>query len=189
MPWRLPWLTVRMSHSTTMEKITGDKMHPCLTPVSTLKGSVSQLLCMIQHSKFLYKDWVMFTNFSGTTCCRRIFESDGPCRLSKIFLKSTNTTYKELFIHVNDLTEKKEISMHDFPFLKPVVDHCCSRLSTVVVMHRRRWQKTLLVMDSSVMPLQLLHSDRFPVLGSLMIVPLFQASGITSLSKMPLRMR
>ena len=75
-------------------------------------------------------------------------------------------------------------SMHDFPFLK----HACSwssSLSTDVVMRWNMiWQKTLLVMDSIVMPLQLLHSDRFPCFGSWMIVPLFQAFGIKSLSQM-----
>ena len=39
--WRLPWLTVRMSKSTVMEKNTGDRKHPCLNPVSTQKGSVT----------------------------------------------------------------------------------------------------------------------------------------------------
>ena len=36
-------------------------------------------------------------------------------------------------------------------------------------------QKTLLVMDSSVMSLQLLHSDIFPLFWRLMIVPILQA--------------
>ena len=36
-------------------------------------------------------------------------------------------------------------------------------------------QKTMLAMDSSVMPHQLLHLDRLSFFGSLMIVPLFQA--------------
>ena len=64
-------------------------------------------------------------------------------------------------------------SMHDFPFLKPACSWRSS-LSTAVVLHWRMMrQKTLLVMDRSVMPLQLLHSDRFPFFGSLMIVPLF----------------
>ena len=72
--------------------------------------------------------------------------------------------------------------MHYSPFLKPAC-YWCSSLSTAVVLRcRMMWQKTLLVMDSSVMPLQLLHSDRFPFFGSLVIVPLSQASGITSLS-------
>ena len=55
--------------------------------------------------------------------------------------------------------------------------------AAVLMCWRMMWQKILLVMDFSVMPLQLLHSDRFPFFGSLMIVPLFQASGITSLSQ------
>ena len=73
--------------------------------------------------------------------------------------------------------------MHNFPFLKPACS-CCSSLSTAVVM----LQKALLVMDSSVIPFQLLHSDRFSFFRSLMIVPLFQATGITSLSQTSWRM-
>ena len=69
--------------------------------------------------------------------------------------------------------------VHDFPFLQPAYSWCSS-LSTDVVMRWRMWQKILLVMDSSVMPLQVFHSDRLPSFDSLMIVPLFQASGITS---------
>ena len=50
-------------------------------------------------------------------------------------------------------------SMHDFPFLKPACSWRSS-LATAVVMHWRMMQpKSLLVMDSSVMPLQLIHSD------------------------------
>ena len=51
-------------------------------------------------------------------------------------------------------------SMHDFSFLRPAYSWPSS-LSTAVPMH---WgmirQKTLLVMDSSVMSLQLLHLDK-----------------------------
>ena len=79
-------------------------------------------------------------------------------------------------------------SMHDFLILKPA----CSWRSSLSTAAMMRWrmmrQKTLLVMDSSVIHLQVLHSDRFPLLGSLMLVPLFQASGITSLFQTSWRM-
>ena len=48
-------MTVHMSQSTAMEKSTGDKMHPCLAPVSTLKGSVTWLLFMTLRSNFSFK--------------------------------------------------------------------------------------------------------------------------------------
>ena len=73
-------------------------------------------------------------------------------------------------------------STHDFLFQKP---DCSwrSSLSTAVVMRwRMMQQKTLLVMDSSVIPLKLLQSDRFNFFRSLVIVPLLQMSGISSLS-------
>ena len=50
-------------------------------------------------------------------------------------------------------------SMHDAPFLKPACSYR-SNLSTAVVMHWRMMRrKTLLVMDSSVMPLLIWEFD------------------------------
>ena len=115
---------------------TGDRMHPCLTPVSTLKGSVTWLLCMTRPSKFSYKACMMFTNLCGIPWCSEIFQCDGQCRLSNAFSKSTNTTYKEL-IHSCDYSRisrrTKMWSLHDFPFLKPACSWR-SGLSTAVVM-------------------------------------------------------
>ena len=112
----------------------------------------------------------MFTDLYWIPWCSRIFQRDGQWRLSRAFSKSMNTTYKVLF-HSCDCSRIWRMttmwSMHDIPFLKPA---CCwhSILSSAVVMQwRMTWLKTLLVMDSSVMPLQLLHSDRFPFVGSL----------------------
>ena len=73
--------------------------------------------------------------------------------------------------------------MHDFPFLISACS-CRSSLFTAVVMRwRMMGQKSLLMIDSIAMPLQLLHSDRLPFFVNFMIVPLFQASDITSLSQ------
>ena len=139
-------------------------MHPCLTLVSTLKGSVSWLLCMNRHSMFSLKVRMMFTNFFVIPWCRRIVLSDGPCRLSRALSKSTNTTYKEL-LHSCDCSRiwrsTKMWSVHDFHFLKPDCSWCTS-LSIAVVMHWRMMrQKTLLLMDSSVMPLQFFSLSYF----------------------------
>ena len=129
-----------MSYSTCMVKTTDNRMHPCLTWVSTLKSSVSWLLYVTRHSKFWYKAWMMFTNICCFPWCRRISQSDGRCRLSRAFSKSTNTTYKELF-HSCDCSmiwrRTKMWSMHDFPFLKTAC-YIGNSLSTAVVM---RWSK------------------------------------------------
>ena len=79
-------------------------------------------------------------------------------------------------------------SVHDFPFLKPACSWRSSLSTAAVTRWRMIWQKNMQVMDSSVMPLKLLHSDRFPSYGCWMIAPLFQASGITSLSQTYWRM-
>ena len=168
MPWRLPWVTVRIFQSTAMEKSTGDMMHLCLTPEFTLKGSVTWLFCMTRHSEFSYKAWMMFTNFCCIQWCRRIFKSDGRCRQSKAFSMSTKTMNKELFRSCDCSRiwrRTKMWLMHDPPLLKPACSRCSS-LPTVVVMHWRMMRHyTVLATDSSVIPLQLLHSDRFPFMG------------------------
>ena len=102
-----------------------------------------------------------------------------PVRLSRAFSKSTNTTYKELFhsCHCPRIWWRTKMwLMHDISFLRPAC-YWRSSLSTAVVMcWTMMRQKTLLVMDSSVIALQLLLSDRFPFLGSLKIMLLFLAS-------------
>ena len=65
-------------------------------------------------------------------------------------------------------------SMHCYPFLKPACSWRSSLYTAVVMRWRMMRQVTLLMMDSSVMPLLLLHSVRFPLLGNLIIVPLFK---------------
>ena len=72
--------------------------------------------------------------------------------------------------------------MHDIPFLKPACSWRNSFSTAVVTRWRMIWQKTFLVMNSRVMPQQLLHSERTHFYGSLIIVPLFEASDITLLS-------
>ena len=124
MPWSLPWVTGRMSQSTAMEKSTEDRMHPCLTPASTLKCSASCLSCITWHLMLLCKAWMMLINFSGIPWRCRIFWSDRRHRLPKAFSKSMNATYKEL-LHSCDCSRicvsTKMWPMHDFLFLKPIV--------------------------------------------------------------------
>ena len=87
---------------------------------------------------------------------------------------STNTTYNDL-IHSYDCSRiwlwTKMWSMHNFPYLKPACCWCSSFSTAAGMRWRTMRQKILQVMDSSVMPLQLLHSDRLPFFGSLMTVP------------------
>ena len=74
-------------------------------------------------------------------------------------------------------------SMYDFPFLKTTCSWRSSLSTAVVIRWKIMRQKTLLLVGSCVMPLHLVHLDKFPFLGSWMTVPLLQASGITSLSQ------
>ena len=139
-------MTVRLSQSTPMEMSSGGSMHPCLTPVSTLKGSVIWLLCMTRQSMFSYKAWMMFSNFCGISWCRRMFHSYGRCRPSRSFSESTNTTYKDL-LHSCDCSRiwcrTKMWSMLYFPFLKPACSWHSS-LSTAVMLF---WRMSLHILS------------------------------------------
>ena len=75
--------------------------------------------------------------------------------------------------------------MHDFLILKPAYSLSSSLPIAVVMCWRMMRLKTLLVLNCSVMSLQLLLSDRLLFFVSLMIVPLFQALGIITLSRRP----
>ena len=72
-------------------------------------------------------------------------------------------------------------SNHDLTLLKPACSWCSSVSTAAVMRWRMMRQNTLLVMESSVMPVQLLHLDKFLFFGSLMIVPLLLSSNITLL--------
>ncbi|KAH3738090.1 hypothetical protein DPMN_044707 [Dreissena polymorpha] len=52
-----------MIQSIAIEKRSGERIHPCFTPVSTLNGSVSWLLWTTLHSKFSYRDLMTLTSF------------------------------------------------------------------------------------------------------------------------------
>ena len=174
MLWHLPRVTDRTRLSTAMEKSTGDGMHPCIKPLFTLKGSVCWLLCITRHSMFSEKDWMKLSNIFWIPWCRRIFHSDGRCRLSVAFPMSTNTTYIELFYSCDCswIWRKTNMwSLHDFTFLKHACSWRSSLTSAVVIRWRMPRRKTMLVMDRSVMPLQLLRSDKFRLFGCLMILP------------------
>ena len=184
MLWHLPMVTDRTRLSTAMEKSTGDGMHPCIKPLFTLKGSVCWLLCMTRHSMFSDKDWMMLSNIFWIPWCRRIFHSDGRCRLSVAFPMSTNIAYRELFYSCDcsGIWRKTNMwSMHDFTFLKHALSWRSSLASAVVIRWRMPRRKTMLVMDRSVMLLQLLRLDRFRLFRSLMILPRFQTSAFTLL--------
>ena len=71
-------------------------------------------------------------------------------------------------------------SPQDLPFLNPACSLRSIVSRAVDILFRITLLKTLLVMDSSVIPLQFLHRLRFPFFGSLTISPVFQSTGISS---------
>ena len=78
-------------------------------------------------------------------------------------------------------------SPQGLPFLNPA---CSLRIiwsRAVDILFRITLLNTLLVMDSSVIPLQLLQRLRFPFFGSLTISPVFQSTGISYSSNISLK--
>ena len=73
-------------------------------------------------------------------------------------------------------------SMQPLPFLNPAFS-CRSFLSTAsVILEIKTMRKTLLGMDSKVIPLQLLQLVKSPDFGILMMLPSDQQLGITAFS-------
>ena len=81
-------------------------------------------------------------------------------------------------------------SPQDLPFLNPACSlHSLGSkaVECVDILFRITLLNTLLVMDSSVIPLQCVQRLRFPFFGSLTISPVFQSMGISSSSYIVLK--
>ena len=76
-------------------------------------------------------------------------------------------------------------SPQDLPFRKPARSLRISGSMAAEILSRITLLKTLLVTDSRVIPLQLLHILRSPFFGNLTISPVFQSLGISSFSHIP----
>ena len=76
-------------------------------------------------------------------------------------------------------------SLQDLPFRKPAYSLCISGSMAVEILSRITLLKTVLVTDSRVIPLQLMHIPRSPFFGNLTISPVFQSLGISSSSHIP----
>ena len=71
-------------------------------------------------------------------------------------------------------------SPQDLPFLNPACSLRSIGSRVVYILFRITLMNTLLVMDSSVIPLQFLQRLRFPFFGSITISTVFQSTGISS---------
>ena len=78
-------------------------------------------------------------------------------------------------------------SPQDLPFLNPACSLRSIGSRAVDILFRITLLNTLLVMDSSVIPLQFLQRLRFPFFGSLTINPVFQSTDISSCSHIYLK--
>ena len=91
-PLFCPSFVCLISQSIARTKRTGERMHPCLTPVCTLKLSVSWFPQITLQWKSLYSIWIMLTIFIGKPYPLRIFQRISWCKLSNAFSKSMNST-------------------------------------------------------------------------------------------------
>jgi hypothetical protein len=123
--------------SMAREKRIGDRMHPCFTSVLAWKGSVTFLLWMTQHSKFLYRSWISL-KFHG----------------KKRFSKVNFSAHYQLLAQKQQ-TSKMGCSIHGtfpksliawkcgqcFPFLKPACS-CFRVVSAAALIHySMMWQR------------------------------------------------
>ena len=76
-------------------------------------------------------------------------------------------------------------STQDLPFRKPACSLRISGSMAAEMLSRITLPKTLLVTDSRVIPLQLLHILKSPFFDNLTISPVFQSLGIASFSHVP----
>ena len=88
----------------------------------------------------------------------------------------------------NNISQRE--NMIDTSPYSPETAACYSRSLSSTASNRRlmmTFAKILLGVDNSVMPRQLLHSERAPFFGILMMIPSFQSSGILLLSHMVMK--
>lgn len=77
-----------ITKSITMRKSSGDRIQPCLTPVTMSKSSVVPLLVLTQQVELWYRALKLFTSLDGTPYSWTICHSDLRWMLSKAFLRS-----------------------------------------------------------------------------------------------------
>ena len=110
--------------------------------------------------------------------------------LSNTFLKSMKFTLHGVFHswHCSRICRKVNMcSPQDLPFLNSAGSLRRIGSRAVDILFRITLLNTLLVMDSSVNPLQVLQILWFPFFGSLKISPVFQSKGISSSSHISLK--
>ena len=132
----------------------------------------------------------MATNFSGKPLWYISLQMTSRSTLSNVFWKLTKTVYKGV-CHSRDCSMMMRMvvmwSVHERSCLKPA---CSTRsllskavfsLSSIILV------STLLRMDNSMVPRQLLQDERSPFFGSFTRCPRFQSSGTRSCSQILLR--
>ena len=129
--------------SMTRRKRNGDKMHPYLAPVSTVKNSELLFSVFIQQVLFKYIFLMILMYFCGIPYKAAIFHSDSQCILSKAFLNFTK--FKKIgcwnSVHCSIMFLSVKIcSVQDRLLLMPA---CCS-LSFKSIESFRRFSSIIL---------------------------------------------
>ena len=139
------------------------------TPVTSSNQSPVIPFSMIQLLLLLHRFWMMATMLSGIPYCLRINHNEGRtrCMQSKAFQKSmkfiiTGICHAVTFSMI--CLSAKIWSLHDLPGLNPACS--CRKYVSMLFLNllSNTLANTLPGTDSSVMPRQLLQSDRSPFL-------------------------
>ena len=154
--------------------MSGDMMHPCLTPDVIRNQSDVDPSCLTVHRNPSYISRIIPMIFLGIPYASMIFHSVIRCILSNAFSKSIKLIYNDdrhsklcsmMFLR------QKMLSVHDLFLLNPL----CSFLKMVstlsLILSKRIRHRTFPGTDSRVIPLKLLHWVKSPFFGSLTIIP------------------
>ena len=172
-----------MTKSIAIQNRIGERIHPCLTPVFTLNGSVGSPSTRTVHSESSYRLDIILMIFLGIPYTLKMFHNAFLSTLSKAFWKSTKFRMigdchslhcSKTFLNANIW------SVHDRPGLNPACSYLSFSSIAFRIHPRMMEQDTFPGTDRRVMPLQLLQSVRSPFFGIFMIVPFFQSLGISS---------
>ena len=123
--------------------------------------------------------------WKGIPYAHNIFQKVCRCTLSKALAKSTSShrvRCHSVLFSIMFLSWKYDRYNQPLPLLKPACSWRNLRSTTSDRRFMMTFAKILLGADNNVMLRQLLHSDRAPFFGTLMMIPWFQSLGIFLLS-------
>ena len=187
MPAFVPNVVSFMTKSIPRQKRKGDNMHPYLTSVFISKYSVRYWPQMTLDLKSFYSSLITLTTLGDSimpeNTPERVYVNDIQSffEINEVCI-NWSVPFLVLFLICRNV---KIWFPQDIPFRKPACSLRISGSKAAEILSRITLLKPLLVTDSRVIPLRLLHILRSPFFGNLIISPVFQSVIICSFSHIP----